>query len=80
MLNRRYEDAAAGTFPMADVTATGRTSREFARALYERAAVSVVAGDAFGAAGEGFVRISFASPERVLEEGCRRIVEFASSL
>ena len=76
----RCIEPRAGMFLMADVTATGRTSQEFARALYERAGVSVVAGDAFGAAGEDFVRVSFASPERVLEEGCRRIVEFASSL
>ena len=57
-------------------SATGRTidsSIAFAEALLEDALVSVVPGSAFGDAGEGHVRLSFACSTDTIEEGCRRM-------
>jgi aspartate aminotransferase len=54
----------------------GRTidsSAAFAEALVEEADVGVVPGAAFGAAGEGHVRLSFACANEQIEEGCRRL-------
>jgi aspartate aminotransferase len=69
----------AGAFYIwADVSAAGMTSRAFARALLEQERVAVAPGSAFGPSGEGFVRVSLASPAADVAEGCRRLVAFAS--
>jgi aspartate aminotransferase len=49
------------------------SSAAFAEALVEEANVGVVPGAAFGAAGEGHVRLSFACSTEQIEEGCRRL-------
>ncbi len=46
----------------------GRSARDFARALLERAGVMVVPGDAFGPHGEGYVRIALVRDEATLAE------------
>jgi len=43
--------------------------------LIEQHGVGVVAGTAFGDRGEGHVRITYAAPDEVLEEGLARIGE-----
>lgn len=57
-----------------DITRSGRDSRDFAFSLIAEHGVAVAPGTAFGAAGEGFVRISMASEMDVLLEGTRRLV------
>jgi len=57
-----------------DITRSGRDSRDFAFSLIADRGVAVAPGTAFGAAGEGFVRISMASELDVLLEGARRLV------
>jgi aspartate/methionine/tyrosine aminotransferase len=52
----------------------GRDCREFAYSLIAERGVAVAPGTAFGAAGEGFVRLSMASEKDVLLEGARRLV------
>ena len=47
-----------------DITRSGRDSRDFAFSLIAERGVAVAPGTAFGAAGEGFVRISMASELR----------------
>jgi aspartate aminotransferase len=64
-------------------SAKGQTidsSVAFAQALLEEAHVAVVPGVAFGAAGEGHVRLSFACSTDRIEEGCRRLAEWLKKL
>jgi aspartate/methionine/tyrosine aminotransferase len=65
----------AGAFYLwVDISASGRDSRDFAFSLIAERAVAVAPGTAFGAAGDGFVRLSMASERDVLLEGARRLV------
>jgi len=63
-----------------DIKNTGKTSSEFASRLLEEAGVAVVPGTAFGIFGEGYVRLSFAASEEVLQEACHRIVAFTEQI
>jgi len=58
-------------FPRIDVP--GKTSKQVADALLEEDGVAVLAGTAFGAQGEGFLRLSFANSLEELDEGLTRI-------
>ena len=51
-------------------------SQEFAERLLEEEHVAVVPGDAFGASGEGFVRCSYATGMKEIQEALRRIQRF----
>eukprot|EP00933_Yihiella_yeosuensis_P062798 TRINITY_DN65799_c0_g1_i1.p1 TRINITY_DN65799_c0_g1~~TRINITY_DN65799_c0_g1_i1.p1 ORF type:complete len:410 (+),score=71.24 TRINITY_DN65799_c0_g1_i1:61-1290(+) len=65
---------------LANVTATGLSSREFAERLLQDQAVSLLDGAYFGEAGHGLVRISFAQSQERLAEGCDRIAKFVAGL
>ena len=54
----------------------GMTSDDFATALLKEQKVAVVPGTAFGASGEGFVRISYAYSLKRLKEALARIEAF----
>ena len=56
------------------------TSEAFALRLLERAGVAVSPGSGFGAAGEGYVRLSLTVPDERLDDACRRIVEAGPKL
>jgi aspartate/methionine/tyrosine aminotransferase len=56
-----------------DIRGTGRTAAQFTNHLMENHSVAVVAGTAFGDRGEGHVRITYAVPDDVLDEGLDRI-------
>ena len=58
-------------FPRVEVP--GRTSKQVADALLADDGVALLAGTSFGAHGEGFLRLSFATAMPELEEGLRRI-------
>ena len=62
------------------VAQTGLTSAEFSERLLREEKVAVVPGDAFGASGEGHVRIAYTVPAGVLEEALERIYRFVSHL
>jgi aspartate/methionine/tyrosine aminotransferase len=64
----------------ADVSAAGATSMELARSLIAREHVAVAPGSAFGELGEGYVRLSLASPREDLLEGTSRLVRFVGLL
>jgi aspartate/methionine/tyrosine aminotransferase len=53
------------------------TAQQFTDRLIEDHSVGVVAGTAFGDRGEGHVRITYAVPDDVLEEGLERIRQAA---
>ena len=53
----------------------GHTSGSFADLVLEQADVIVSPGAAYGATGEGYVRLSLTVPDARLEEAVRRIAE-----
>ena len=67
-----FEPPEGAFYVFADVSAHGR-SWAVAQRLLERRRVITVPGAAFGAGGEGFLRISFAASEEEIVEGVRRI-------
>lgn len=58
----------------------GMTSEEFATEFLNRKKVAVVPGTAFGACGEGFLRISYAYSLDNLKEALDRLEEFVAEL
>ena len=59
-----------------NITSSGMSSEEFCEKLLHEKHVAIVPGTAFGAAGEGFARISYAYSLDHLREAFRRIREF----
>jgi LL-diaminopimelate aminotransferase len=62
-----------GTFYLWIPVPKGTTAIDFTTALFEKAAVVVAAGTAYGQHGEGYIRISLTVPDRRLEEAMERI-------
>ena len=60
-------------YAFANISSLGMSSWDFTRFLIEKARVSTVPGKAFGASGEGFIRLSFANSSRNIEEAIERI-------
>jgi aspartate/methionine/tyrosine aminotransferase len=56
-----------------DITGTGMTDQQLADWLVEEHLVAVVAGSAFGDRGAGHVRVTYAAPDDVLDEGIERM-------
>lgn len=50
-----------------------RPSQEYAAWLLERTGIAVAPGSGFGAAGEGFLRVSLTAPEAEVEEAAERL-------
>jgi aspartate/methionine/tyrosine aminotransferase len=67
-------------FVMADIRSTGLDSWVFATRLLREYGVGVVPGAAFGAEGEGFVRITLAASQETLTEGMARFASAAADL
>jgi len=63
-----------------DIRGTGLTAKQFTDHLIENHSVAVVAGTAFGDRGEGHVRLTYAAPNDVLDEGLDRIRRAVESL
>ena len=61
-----------------NITSSGMSSEEFCEKLLQEKHVAIVPGTAFGEAGEGFARISYAYSIDHLREAFRRIAEFLS--
>jgi aminotransferase len=58
------------------IKSSGLSSMDFSRSLLEEEKVAVVPGTAFGACGEGYIRISYASSLDNLKEALARIKRF----
>ena len=70
----------AGAFYIwVDVSAAGRPSDAFVRELIAERGVAVAPGTAFGAAGEGFVRLSLAAHLDDLLEGSQRLIDHVAA-
>lgn len=63
-----------------DIRPTGLTSEQFAEQLLMETKVAVVPGSAFGQAGEGYVRCSYATSLNDLMEALKRIAAFVKPL
>jgi LL-diaminopimelate aminotransferase len=66
-------DPPKGTFYLWVPTPKGMSSLEFTNHLFEKAAVVVASGNAYGRYGEGFIRISLTVSDDRLEEAMNRI-------
>jgi len=66
-------DPPKGTFYLWVPTPKGMGSLEFTNRLFEKAAVVVASGTAYGQYGEGFIRISLTVPDARLKEALKRI-------
>lgn len=65
---------SAGSFyAFANIKAFGKSSQEFAEELLTGAGVVAVPGSAFGACGEGYLRLVFTNSDENLKEAVRRI-------
>ncbi len=62
------------------IKSTGLTSEEFCERLLYEEKVATVPGSAFGASGEGFIRISYAYSLKHLMEAMKRIEKFLGKL
>ena len=62
-----------------DIRSTGLTSDEFCVQLLEQQKVACVPGSAFGDAGEGFIRVSYAYSIDHIREAINRIDEFMNN-
>jgi LL-diaminopimelate aminotransferase len=62
-----------GTFYLWIPVPKGMTAIDFTTLLFEKAAVVVAAGTAYGQYGEGFIRISLTVPDKRLAEAMERI-------
>jgi aspartate/methionine/tyrosine aminotransferase len=69
-------EGAFYAFP--NITGTGRTSKNLADALLTEAGVACLAGNSFGAHGEGYLRFSMANSYEHLMEAVDRIRRFVS--
>ena len=56
------------------------TSVEICERILEEAGVGLIPGSAFGEQGEGFVRMTIAASDEEVEEGFRRVVEWAEEV
>ena len=67
-------EAAFYVFP--EVASVGLSERDFSLRLLEEERVAIVPGTAFGPAGSGYCRASFATSYERLVEACERIERF----
>jgi aspartate/methionine/tyrosine aminotransferase len=72
-----WPDGAFYAFP--NITGTGYSSRELADRLLQEAGVACLAGTAFGAGGEGFIRFSYANSLDNLHRALQRIESLLGS-
>ena len=77
-VHTRVPSGAFYVFP--NVKSFGLSSREIARRLLDEAGVAVLAGTDFGAGGEGYLRLAYATSMQKIEAGIARMAEFFARL
>ena len=73
-------DPKGAFYVFPSIKITGMSSQAFAEGLLKSQKVAVVPGDAFGASGEGFVRISYSYSVEHLVEALKRIEAYLIEL
>ena len=64
-------------YALVDLRPSALSSRDLSRLLLEEEKVAAAPGSTFGDVAEGMIRISLATADDDLAEGCRRIIQFA---
>ncbi len=72
----KRSEGAFYLFP--NISPLGLKSEEFSSRLLEHSKVAVVSGHAFGA--EGYIRLSYATSDEIIEKGLNRIKAFCSEI
>lgn len=75
-LGLECQEPSGAFYAFPSVQNTGMTSEQFAEALLHEERVAVVPGNAFGESGEGYVRCSYATGMKQLEEALVRMRRF----
>jgi aspartate/methionine/tyrosine aminotransferase len=65
---------------MPNIRELGMTAKELQDRLLLEAGVAALAGTAFGAEGEGYLRFSYATDIPTIEKGLGRVREFVEAL
>lgn len=65
-------------YALADIRGTGLTSAECAELLIAEGGVAVTPGNAFGAASEGFIRLSYATSDELLQHAIKQMSKVLS--
>lgn len=73
-------DPKGAFYVFPSIKSTGLTSQQFCEELLYKHNVAVVPGDAFGASGEGYIRISYAYSLKHLMEAVERMAEFINEM
>ena len=71
---------AGAFYAFPNIVVPGMTSAQLADRLLDEAGVVTLPGTAFGAEGEGYIRLSYANSQAQLSEGLRRIAAFLGAL
>lgn len=71
-------DGSFYVFP--DIRGTGLSAEQLCEHLMNECSVAVVPGTAFGSRGEGHIRLTYAAPDDVLDEGLQRIDDAVRAL
>lgn len=66
---------AGAFYAFPNVMETGMSSRDFAERAMDEAGVALLSGTAFGAYGDGYIRISFANSQANLSKAVERLAE-----
>jgi aspartate/methionine/tyrosine aminotransferase len=61
-----------------NITGTGKTSKQMEDHLMDRAGVAALSGTAFGAHGEGYIRLSYANSQANIKKALERIAQSLS--
>ena len=72
---RTFEPRGA-FYAFPDIRVSGMTSDEFATRLLDEEHVACIPGPAFGAGGEGYVRMCYATAQPKIEEALERMQRF----
>ncbi|MGH7698063.1 MAG: pyridoxal phosphate-dependent aminotransferase, partial [Candidatus Dormibacteria bacterium] len=68
----------ASFYAFPNISGTGLSSRELAEGLLQEVGVATLAGEAFGAAGQGYIRLAYTAAEEQISEALRRIAAFVA--
>lgn len=76
----RCNDPKGAFYVFADISSFGLSSVQFCNRLLDEAKVVCIPGSAFGACGEGFIRIAYTCSDEDIREAVQRIRNFCNTL
>ncbi len=76
----RCNDPKGAFYVFADISSFGLTSGDFCSRLLDEAKLVCIPGSAFGACGEGFIRIAYTCSDENLKEALNRLGKFCAGL